>query len=256
MSESLSPTQKGHRPARERSQSKSPELEIVLTDDGSHTLARRNSHVSWHSESGALSESRLVFFENSGVQQSLSAGNDVRICEIGFGTGLNFWITASHALSCTGRLEFVSFEPHLLDTSVIHQLQYQRWPECSPAIEQFLPVLDQQNNIHSADLERTVANVQLRIRQQDSNSPSAWDGLSQLDAVFHDPFAPADAPELWAESLFQREFDILKPGGRLVTYCVKSEIQKRLKSVGFEIQKTRGPVGGKREVLLATKPQS
>ncbi|MEQ1905769.1 MAG: MnmC family methyltransferase, partial [Pirellulaceae bacterium] len=51
----------------------------------------------------------------------------------------------------------------------------------------------------------------------------------------------------------QRLFDELKPGGNLVTYCVKRQVREAMEAAGFSVAKTAGPVGGKREVLLATR---
>jgi hypothetical protein len=45
----------------------------------------------------------------------------------------------------------------------------------------------------------------------------------------------------------------LKPGGILVTYCVKGIVKQALREVGFTLKRLPGPPG-KREMLRATKP--
>ena len=74
------------------------------------------------------------------------------------------------------------------------------------------------------------------------------------DLVYLDAFSPDASPELWTEPFLGQLHRILKPGGKLATYCVKSEIQKRLRTSRFRVQCLPGPEGGKRQVLLAEKP--
>lgn len=38
-----------------------------------------------------------------------------------------------------------------------------------------------------------------------------------------------------------------------MTYCVKGDVRRTLQKVGFEVEKIKGPIGGKREVLKARK---
>jgi tRNA U34 5-methylaminomethyl-2-thiouridine-forming methyltransferase MnmC len=78
--------------------------------------------------------------------------------------------------------------------------------------------------------------------------------LGQLDAVFYDAFSPEATPQLWSQPLLSEMYRLLRAGGTLTTYCVKSHVRKTLTGLGFDAQRLPGPVGGKREVLLAVKP--
>ncbi len=234
---------KFHRPAFATS---NPDLEVVRTDDHSNTLRCRKKHVTWHSESGALSESEVVFIRNSQIQDRMTRRAKTQILEIGFGTGLNFFLAASMAFRNCAKLDYFAIEPDRLEQSIIDQLRYDQIPACQPAVEQFVPAV----------FQKRLATV-----ETDDVTLALFDDLSELtmtpgkfDAVFHDPFAPDIAPKLWSEDVFCQLFERLIGHGRLVTYCVKSSIQKRLVKVGFQVSKTPGPVGGKREVLVAVKP--
>jgi tRNA U34 5-methylaminomethyl-2-thiouridine-forming methyltransferase MnmC len=81
-------------------------LEIVQTGDGSNTIYNPQVGENYHSMHGALQESRHVFV-NSGLKYFLDAApskspppaggetlNIVSILEVGFGTGLNFLLSA------------------------------------------------------------------------------------------------------------------------------------------------------------------
>jgi tRNA U34 5-methylaminomethyl-2-thiouridine-forming methyltransferase MnmC len=75
-----------------------------------------------------------------------------------------------------------------------------------------------------------------------------------FDAVYFDPFSPASCPELWSSRVFRSAFNCLRPGATLTSYCVKSAVRRELASLGFEVRRVPGPIGGKREVLFAKKP--
>src|ERR1700712_982275 len=105
-----------------------PELKIVATADGSNTIFNSEVGENYHSTHGALQESTHVFL-NSGLRYFL-AGNpiqEVSILEVGFGTGLNFLLSAEH---CTGKsisLKYTGIEAYPLDISLISQTGYDKY---------------------------------------------------------------------------------------------------------------------------------
>jgi tRNA U34 5-methylaminomethyl-2-thiouridine-forming methyltransferase MnmC len=241
------------RPQRTIIPTHNPKLVIVVTDDGSRTLRYVPDSTTWHSESGALAESRLVFLENSRVAELLANGIHVRVFEVGFGTGLNFWITANMAMQYDTSLEYVCVEPAMLPRATIDALDHAQLNECKRAFHSFARAVFDEPEPGTTSTTVRCQNVALQIIHLGFEHLMA-EALTGFDAVYHDPFDPATAPELWTRVCFDQLYRLSRPGGRLVTYCVKSEIQQRLQSAGFEVGKTRGPAGGKREVLVAEKP--
>jgi tRNA U34 5-methylaminomethyl-2-thiouridine-forming methyltransferase MnmC len=71
---------------------------LVPTADGSLTLFQSEVGEHYHSKHGALQESKHVFL-NSGLVYFLAQEpqTQVRILEVGLGTGLNFLLTADYA---------------------------------------------------------------------------------------------------------------------------------------------------------------
>ncbi|MBL7897071.1 MAG: SAM-dependent methyltransferase, partial [Crocinitomicaceae bacterium] len=65
---------------------------------------------------------------------------------------------------------------------------------------------------------------------------------------------PRVQPELWSVAVMKKMFDILLPGGRLVTYCAQGQFRRNLREAGFLTHKLEGPKG-KREMTLALKPE-
>ena len=76
---------------------------------------------------------------------------------------------------------------------------------------------------------------------------------ARFDIVYFDAFNPEVQPHLWTPEVFSRFAQALKPGGILVTYCVKGIVKQALREVGFTLKRLPGPPG-KREMLRATKP--
>ena len=64
--------------------------EIIKTLDGSTTIHLEEWNENYHSKHGAIQEAKHVFIKNG---LSLFENNPVSILEIGFGTGLNAFIT-------------------------------------------------------------------------------------------------------------------------------------------------------------------
>jgi len=70
--------------------------------------------------------------------------------------------------------------------------------------------------------------------------------------VFFDAFAPKKQPELWNKTIFKKLFESLKPNGILTTYSAAGQLNRDLKSVGFELEHPPG-ANGKREMTIAMK---
>ena len=76
--------------------------------------------------------------------------------------------------------------------------------------------------------------------------------VRSFNAVYYDAFGPAYQPELWTSDLFARMYDVLLPGGVLVTYCAKGQVKRDLREAGFLVESPPGPPG-KREMTRARK---
>ena len=67
---------------------------IYLTEDGSHSIFSEKFGESYHSRHGAIQESQHVFI-NAGLA-AMQHLEQVHILEMGFGTGLNAFLTYLH----------------------------------------------------------------------------------------------------------------------------------------------------------------
>ena len=243
-------------PDRPQRASTDPRFRVLRTDDGSHTLVDVASGDSFHSGSGAASECRHVYLENSGIGDRLRSGRSASVLEIGFGTGMAFAITAAAAIRSGARLEYVAIERRPLDARLVAEV-------LSPAddlggeyaaVRQRLVEWLSDVPLRSGEshLLRIAPGCRMRLEVCDA---AEWHPVEEerFAAVYFDPFSPASNPELWELPMLARMHELLEEGGRLVSYCVSSEVRRRLQSVGFTVHRRPGPPGGKREVLTAER---
>lgn len=244
-------------PDREMLPTKLPEWFIQITDDGSRTLIRPTDQVAFHSGCGAVAETKHVYLQNSGVASRLDAAENSRVLEIGFGTGMGMLTTVDAAMESDAPLEFVSFENDLLPIEVIEQLSPKDWVVNDSVADGFLGFLSElPNSTFEATHRWEVSSRQNVTIAVGDVQDASLDGFGKFHAVYFDPFAPDVNSSLWEEDFLRRMYGVLLPGGTLTTYCVKRIVRDRLANVGFGVQRIRGPEGGKREVLIAIRPQS
>jgi len=92
------------------------ELTVERTDDGSATLYIAALDEHYHSTKGALAESQHVYIDMC-WRHAARGGEDVRVFEVGFGTGLNAALTAEAALREKVPTVYISVDLHPLDVA-------------------------------------------------------------------------------------------------------------------------------------------
>lgn len=215
---------------------------VELTADGSSTLFVPALEEHYHSVKGALTESQHIFI-NMGL--SYSKEESPCILEIGFGTGLNAYLTLLESQNKHQKIYYCGIELYPLSWETICRLNY----STDPLLK----------TLHSSDWGREVEitpNFILQKEQKDFTSPSF--SLSAFtkdcfDVIYFDAFSPDKQPEMWNTQLFEHLYVSMNKGAILVTYCAKGEVRRMLQSVGFVVERLPGPPGGKREILRATK---
>jgi tRNA U34 5-methylaminomethyl-2-thiouridine-forming methyltransferase MnmC len=217
---------------------------IRTTADRSHTLLRPDIDETYHSNQGALEEALHVYIRN-GLHAAASARRDLRVLEIGFGTGLNALLTLLERRMSPDSTAYVSVEPHPLPRDLVARLNY---PE-------LIPSFDAQNlffALHDAPWNSVVTVLNgFRLRKIRGRVQHAELG-GPFDLVYYDAFAPDKQTEMWAKEVFEKIHGVMNDVGMLVTYCAKGEVKRTLKSVGFEVETLPG-FGGKREMTRAWK---
>lgn len=218
---------------------------IEITADGSATLRSPLNGDTYHSLRGAVGESRHVFVE-AGFLQAARVGArlqiPVRILELGFGTGLNAWLTLCEAVKSGYKVEYTAVELHPVPREVAARLGY-------TSDERFMAMHDAPWNVWSEVAEgfmlRKIHGSMLRILAEAGFKDS-------FDAVYWDAFAPDTQPELWTADIFAAVFEAVAPGGVLVTYSAKGDVRRTLREAGFAVERLPGAMG-KRHMLRGRK---
>tara|TARA_R110001583_G_scaffold8413_9_gene40233 strand:+ start:1811 stop:2476 length:666 start_codon:yes stop_codon:yes gene_type:complete len=216
--------------------------EIIITSDGSSTIHLPEWNEQYHSKHGAIQEAIHVFI-NSGL--SLFSNQKINILEIGFGTGLNSFITYLEAPKMNLEVNYVGIEAYPVIPEEIEKLNYVDELKAT----EFKSVF---NEMHLQDWEakkEISTKFYLTKRKQFFNEIKV---VNSFDLIYFDAFGARVQPELWTEEIFKIMFDALKTGGVLVTYSAKGSVRRAMQSVGFLVEKLPGPPG-KREMLRAKK---
>ncbi len=220
-------------------------LELVITADGSNTLFNSEIGENYHSRHGALQESRHVFL-NSGLQYYLSGHEtkEVSILEVGFGTGLNFLISADFCMKNEINLNYTGIEAYPLSTELIKKTEYDGYlsHEIWKTFHKHYPETLTNKIALNQFCQLQIAACKL----MDFNSDLVY------DVLYFDAFAAIHQPEMWTDESLAHVCRFLKPGGVFVTYAITGNLKRSMKSLGFNIEKAPG-APGKREMLRAVK---
>lgn len=224
-------------------------LQIIKTADGSNTIYNAQVGENYHSKHGALQESRHVFV-NSGLQYFLDRTRDleapVSVLEVGFGTGLNFLLSADLCDQKHISLNYTGIEAYPLTKELIGQTGYDQYVPAG-LWQQFI---DQYSNALSREVTVSPC-CQLQIA---NCTLLQFQSAKQYDIIYFDAFAAAYQPEMWDETAIGHTIQYLKPGGVFVTYAITGNLKRAVKALGCKVEKAPG-APGKREMLRATKPE-
>jgi tRNA U34 5-methylaminomethyl-2-thiouridine-forming methyltransferase MnmC len=95
--------------------------EIIQTSDGSTSILLPEWNETYHSKHGAIQEAKHVFIQNG---LSLFQGESVSILEIGFGTGLNAFITYLEAQKLHQKIEYTGIEAYPVAAEDVLKMNY------------------------------------------------------------------------------------------------------------------------------------
>jgi len=220
-------------------------LQVRKTNDGSTTLFAPELNEHYHSVHGALQESLHVFIK-MGLEATMARLADVRLLEVGFGTGLNALLTLQHTLVSKATVHYHTLEKYPLPLEVVNQLRFQDFILNPELLDFFQP-------LHAAPWQEVVSlTPHFHLLKLKVDLEAFAPAPASYDLVYFDAFAPEKQPHLWTDAIFQKLHDCLAPGGNLVTYCAKGSFKRSLKAAGFTVEALPGPPG-KREMTRGVK---
>ena len=220
--------------------------EFLTTQDGSVTIHLPDWNEQYHSIHGAINEAKHVFLKHGlefFITSEENKAHPIAILEIGFGTGLNAFLTSLFAEENGRSINYTGAEAYPVESSEIQQLNYS---ELLKAPAETFALLHET----PWEVANTISdNFVLTKRKQ------FFSEIKDKEAfriIYFDAFGARVQPELWTEEIFKAMFNALLPNGVLVTYSAKGSVRRAMQAVGFTVERLPGPPG-KREMLRAIK---
>lgn len=215
------------------------DIEIIETEDGSHTLFSKTFNEIYHSRRGAIEESHHVFID-AGLKHVLETKNEITILEVGFGTGLNALITALETLNTSCKINYYGVEPFPVPVEIIEQLNYQQLIDHDKADTLYKSMhrapWNTWQSIHdNFQLYKAEATIEALFTQASNQD------IPTFDLVYFDAFAPSKHPEIWSLDVLKGIRQHLSSDAVLVTYCAKGQFKRDLKEAGFVLESLPGP---------------
>jgi len=198
-------------------------------------------NLTFHSKHGAIQESKHVFLQ-AGFNYITNAFPDqpIGILEIGFGTGLNAFLTAIEAKGIKQPIRYTAIDTHPMEMVTTTSLNY---PDKLGHEELF-------NSIQISPWNASSPIHESFTLQKELMDLRKYFCKERFHLVYFDAFSPEVQPELWTEEIFASIGNCMYTGGTLVTYCSKSTVRHALEAAGWTVEKIEGP-WGKREMVRA-----
>jgi tRNA U34 5-methylaminomethyl-2-thiouridine-forming methyltransferase MnmC len=222
------------------------ERKLIATEDGSNTYFVPDLNEHYHSSFGALSESRHIFIEHA-LKAVIALSKEVRILEVGFGTGLNALLTWLDCITEQVSVHYTALEPWPLQLTEAMKLNYAGMLQSSAASAIFRAMHESPWNVN-VDLSS-----HMKIFKIDKKLENVVLAPGQYNVVYFDAFGPDAQPELWTEEVFTKLFASMAGGAVMTTFSAKGAVRRAMSKAGFKVEKLKGPVG-KREITRAWKP--
>lgn len=217
---------------------------IEITADGSHTLFIPELDEHYHSVNGAIQESNHVFIE-TGLKHCKK--RVIHIFEIGFGTGLNAYLTLLNNRDSETKIYYTAIEAYPLSNTLIESLNYSH--------NQTQSDKNLYHKLHTAawgTAVEIVENFILTKIEADFTHFEFSKITHDIDIIYFDAFAPEKQSNMWTQEIFDKLYSITSNEGFLVTYCAKGVVRRMMQQAGYTTERLPGPPG-KREMLRATK---
>lgn len=209
------------------------------------TLYSKRFEDVYHSRQNGLGETEHVFLKGNTLPDKWQKRERFSICELGFGTGLNFMATADlfeKTSSRNCRLHYISIEKYPLDIHTIRKVLNPLFGDKTRPLIRHYPL--RIAGFHRIDFS---GNINLTLVFDDVRE--ALPELSgPIDCWYLDGFTPALNPEMWHEEIFSHMASLSTPGTTFATYTAAGHVRRNLVQAGFHVEKTKG-YARKREML-------
>ncbi|MGE5945007.1 MAG: tRNA (5-methylaminomethyl-2-thiouridine)(34)-methyltransferase MnmD [Flavobacteriales bacterium] len=221
------------------------ERNVIITADGSSTIYLPEWDEHYHSKHGAIQEAYHVFIKHGFNYLCEQGYKEISILEIGFGTGLNAFITYMESEKLYVSVDYCGVEAYPVSAEELGNMNY----VTELKAESKASIFKEMHQISWGESHKIAPHFLLTKHKKFF---SDIEDQNKFNLIYFDAFGARVQPELWTETIFRKMYDALKPNGVLVTYSAKGSVRRAMQAVGFNVEKLPGPPG-KREMLRACK---
>lgn len=215
---------------------------IKTTADGSPTIYIPDLKEHYHSVHGAIQESEFIFIERALKRVTKK---NLKLLEIGFGTGLNAYLTCLEAEKKQQKICYHSVELYPVEKGLYMELG-KYFSRKENGRELFL-------QIHDCEWEKEIEISPFFHLKKINTDIGKFRLPSGYDVVYFDAFGPEVQPQLWTAEIFSAISGMMNPGAVLSTYSAKGQVGRNMRLAGLTVVRMPGPPG-KREIIVASKP--
>ncbi|MEJ8852938.1 FAD-dependent 5-carboxymethylaminomethyl-2-thiouridine(34) oxidoreductase MnmC [Variovorax robiniae] len=194
----------------------------------------------YHTETGALAQSRHVFLNGCGLPEAWQDQPQWRILETGFGFGFNFLTTWQAWRTDPARprmLHFVSIEAHPVgvddllraasaypELAELAQSLAAQWTELLPGLHRM--------SFEGGHVLLTlcIGDVQAMLRAQ----------RFEADSIYLDGFSPDRNPAMWSPETLKAVSRFARRGTGIATWTIARAVRDALTQNGFQVRKSPG----------------
>jgi len=219
-------------------------IKIITTADGSKTIYFPKWNESYHSQHGAIQEAKHVYIQ-AGLDFRYKKWKDktLNILEIGFGTGLNAFLSSIYAKQNQVKLNYYGIEKYPLSSEIIDEIDYAEVIKTDG--KSFA-------KLHDTEWAKSTEIHDLFKLKKIKTDFRNYESQHCFDIIFFDAFGPRVQPDLWERPVLQKCSDMMTKKAVWVTYSCKGSVRRDLLDLGFKVEKILGPPG-KREMMRAIK---
>jgi len=224
-----------------------------------------SSHASGQTEQGGEGEFRHVFFAGNRLPDRWCGDTDrmqgFTIAELGFGSGLNFLLTAREWLQrqqqdeavkadavndiAGPQLNYIAIEKYPLSPDDISRItaMYPGLGALADELRQHYPAAVRGSHV------RYLFGGRIRVCFCFSDALEALAGRRfAVDAWYLDGFTPSKNASMWTAGLLDAVAANSRASATFATYTAAGEVRRNLQSAGFRVDRVKG-YGNKREML-------
>jgi len=224
-----------------------------------------SSHVTGRNEQGGEGEFRHVFFAGNRLPDRWCGDTDrmqgFTIAELGFGSGLNFLLTAREWLQrqqqdeavkadavndiAGPQLNYIAIEKYPLSPDDISRItaMYPGLGALADELRQHYPAAVRGSHV------RYLFGGRIRVCFCFSDALEALAGRRfAVDAWYLDGFTPSKNASMWTAGLLDAVAANSRASATFATYTAAGEVRRNLQSAGFRVDRVKG-YGNKREML-------